>query len=259
MYTQCPDCLTVFSLDAQMLALARGQVVCGHCQAHFDALASLNSQLPPEPFQQLPTPRTGQAPVIELAVYRPRPEQPVAAAHGPTSEDFSQLKFTPQFARAQPPRERRWPWVTMILVLLLLLGVQLAWADRDALIADPTTGGWLRSACATLNCQLPLVRDVRQLRLLARDVQAHPSVNGALLIGATMRNDAAFDQPYPVVVITLSDVNGKRIAMRRLSPAEYLGDTAQLRRGLPAGASTALLLEVKDPGQQAVAFDFGFE
>lgn len=262
MYTQCPDCLTVFSLDAQTLAQAHGQVACGHCRARFDALLSLNGQLPPEPFQQLPpAPRAEHLPLIELAVYRPRAESPavVESTRAPIGEDFTQLKFTPRFARERPPRERRWPWIGLIVLLLLLLGTQIAWAERNALIANPVTGGWLRNVCATLRCELPLVQDVHQLRLLARDVQAHPSVDGALMISATMRNDAAFDQPYPVVVITLSDVGGKRLAMRRLRPTEYLGDGTELRRGLPAGSSTALLLEVKDPGQQAVAFDFSFE
>jgi len=100
---------------------------------------------------------------------------------------------------------------------------------------------------------------VHRLRLLARDVQAHPSVPGALLISATVRNDASFDQPWPVVSVTLSDVDGKRIAMRRLQPAEYLGDSAALERGLAAGGNAALVLEVEDPGNRAVAFEIGFE
>ena len=41
MYTQCPECLSVFSLDAQTLAKAHGHVVCGHCEASFDSLATL--------------------------------------------------------------------------------------------------------------------------------------------------------------------------------------------------------------------------
>jgi hypothetical protein len=103
------------------------------------------------------------------------------------------------------------------------------------------------------------VRGVDKLRLLARDVQTHPTVAGALMISATIRNDAAFTQPWPVVTIRLSDANGKVLAMRRLEPYEYLDDTDQLRHGLAAGASTALIFEVEDPGRQAVAFDLGFE
>lgn len=265
MYAQCPDCLTVFSMDTETLAQARGQVVCGHCQAEFDALDSLSGQLPPEPFQRLPgRMRAGALPRVESAVYRPRPEQPAFAAEpvaAGTGEDFSQLTFSPRFAREarRGGGAPRWPWLVACLILLLLLCAQLAWAKREDLVADATTGPWLRQLCTGLGCELPLVQDTRRLHLLARDVQAHPSVPGALLISATVRNDAAFGQPWPVVVVTLSDVDGKRLAMRRLRPAEYLGDGAAAEHGLPAGGNAALVLEVEDPGNKAVAFEIGFE
>jgi hypothetical protein len=62
-----------------------------------------------------------------------------------------------------------------------------------------------------------------------------------------------------VLTVTLSDAQGQRIAMRRLQPREYLDDITVLQRGLAPGASAALLLEVEDPGDKAVAFEFGFE
>ena len=69
----------------------------------------------------------------------------------------------------------------------------------------------------------------------------------------------AFTQPYPLLTITLSDAQGKRLGMRRLQPREYLDDATILQHGLAPGASAVLLLEVEDPGDKAVAFEFGFE
>lgn len=265
MYAQCPECLTVFSLSTEILAQARGQVVCGHCGTEFDALASLCDQLPPEPFEFL-TPRMPEPPPrLDLAVYRPQPDAPappaVESANEPHREieDFSTLVVAPRFARQPEPGTRRWPWITACLLLLLALGAQIAWAERDALVSDPNVGPMLRQVCNGLGCQLPLVQDTKRLSLLARDVQAHPSVPGALLITASLRNDAAFAQPYPVVDITLSDANGKRLAMRRLRPSEYLGEGAVLQRGIAPGDIAALLLEVEDPDGKAVAFEFAFE
>lgn len=285
MYTQCPECLSVFSLDAHTLAQAHGHVLCGHCGASFDSVATLTDQLPPEPFVELPVNEPAfEPPCVDLVVYHPQPEasavvtvdDPVAPVTAAT-EDFSHLVFAPRFAReprrkrsprqarAQPRRtraasgERHWPWLVACVLLSSLLLAQLAWAERDALIRNSVVGGWLRSGCAVLGCELPLVAAPAQLRLLASNVQAHPSVPHALMISASVRNDADFAQPYPVLTITLSDAQGQRLAMRRLQPEEYLDDGAILRRGLAPGASAVLLLEVEDPGDKAVAFEFGFE
>jgi predicted Zn finger-like uncharacterized protein len=289
MYTQCPECLSVFSLDAQTLAQAHGHVVCGHCDASFDSIATLTGQLPPEPFRELPTnPEAYQPPRIDLVVYRPQPlpsaiidgaiiDEDDASDAATAADDFSQLVFAPRFVRQKVGKEsrrsqkhvrkqrkratgeRHWPWIVAALLLLLALGAQLAWAKRDFLIRDPAIGGWLRTACNTLGCELPLVAAPQQLRLLASNVQAHPSVSGALMISASVRNDAIFAQPFPVLTVTLSDAQGQRLAMRRLQPREYLDDTTILEHGLAPGASAALLLEVEDPGDKAVAFEFGFE
>ncbi|HEV7121895.1 MAG TPA: zinc-ribbon and DUF3426 domain-containing protein [Rhodanobacter sp.] len=284
MYTQCPECLSVFSLDAQTLAQAHGHVVCGHCNASFGSMATLTEQLPPEPFVELSINEPAlEPPVLDLVVYRPQPEplavlpDEFAVAGEPPPGDFSRLVFAPRFAhksrrdrarkaeRAKAPRtragsgERRWPWVIACCLLLTLLLSQLAWAKRDDLIRNPTVGSWLRGSCAVLHCRVPLVAAPDRLRLLASNVQAHSEASNALMISASIRNDATFAQPYPVVTITLADAQGQRLAMRRLQPREYLDDRAILRRGLAPGATSVLLLEVADPGDKAVAFEFGFE
>jgi predicted Zn finger-like uncharacterized protein len=288
MYTQCPECLSVFSLDVQALAQAHGFVICGHCKAGFDSIATLAQHLPPEPFDELAINEPAfKPPTLDLVVYRPKPvvvpvvvveedNAAVESAEG-VQEDFSQLVFAPRFARdagarrpqkktrkniVHPARrsgERHWPWIAACTVFALLLVAQLAWAERDVLIRNRTVGSWLQAGCRSLGCDLPLVSAPQQLHLVASNVQAHPSVKGALMISASVRNDAAFAQPYPVLNVTLSDAGGHHIAMRRLQPEEYLDDQSVLQRGLAPGASAVLLLEVQDPGADAVGFELGFE
>lgn len=279
MYTQCPECLTVYKVEAELLVPACGCLRCSHCGGIFNALGTLAAQLPPEPFTRLAEHALDQdPPLADVAVFRPRLEpatpdtavDPLAVPAGEGAgmetaaalpgEDFSGLTFTPRFARG--PKRRSWrtaAWVAVCVLLVLGLGAQLAWAKRDALVADPTFGPVLQTACTMLGCELPLVADPAQLRLLARDVEQHPSVPDGLLITASVHNDAHYGQPYPVVTIVLSDANGQRLAMRRFQPEDYVGDAAARTRGLPAGATTAMVFEVQDPGQHAVAFAFSFE
>lgn len=44
MYTQCPNCATVFRVTAEVLRAAQGEVRCGVCATSFDALENLSEQ-----------------------------------------------------------------------------------------------------------------------------------------------------------------------------------------------------------------------
>lgn len=282
MYTQCPECLSVFALNATMLGRSRGELLCACCGTRFNALATLAESLPAEPYTRLESHAASASPVmLDELVPRPPPTPTVALAPedlppvdthaGAPREDFSQLVFTP---RPKPARHRRKPpsyrhlrrpsphrgwWAAACVILLLLLGGQVAWAERDFLITQPTTGHWLRAGCAALHCALPLVAAPARLQVVDSNVQGYPGTPHALLISARIRNTAAFAQPYPVLAVTLSDADGKRLAMRRLRPREYQDDAQALLRGLGPGESSVLMLEVADPGDRAVEFELGFE
>ena len=85
--------------------MAHGHVICGHCEASFDSLATLAEQLPPEPFVELPINEPSlQPPRLDLVVYRPRPRslaviELAAATEDDVTDDFSRLVFAPRFAR----------------------------------------------------------------------------------------------------------------------------------------------------------------
>ncbi|MBU6415825.1 MAG: zinc-ribbon domain-containing protein [Xanthomonadaceae bacterium] len=162
-----------------------------------------------------------------------------------------------------PPRRgiRRgdWLWATGCVVLALALAAQIAWASRVALVRDPATQVQALRVCARLDCRLPPIRDTAKLELLSRDIRPDPDAAGALAITATFRNNAPYRQPWPIVVVDLTDLDNNVVAMRRFRPAEYMPDAARRAAGIAAGTTAAVAFEVADPGKRAVSFHFGFE
>jgi len=264
MYTQCPECLTIFKLSGAELAATLGSVRCGHCSAIFDALRTLTDQLPPEPIGTLDThPAQVAPPQLGLPVFRPNPAQNQGTLLFDPDERpraIERAAATPSFTRQRRVRARRSGlWVAGSVALLLMLGGQIAWAERALWLDDARVRAWVEPACAKLGCRLPPRHDAGALELLSRDIRPHPSVPGALIISASVRNDADFAQAFPVVEITLSDLDETRIAMRRFQPREYVSDPRAIAQGLAPGATTALVFEVADPGKNAVAFEFKFD
>jgi predicted Zn finger-like uncharacterized protein len=263
MYTQCPECLTIYKVSAATLAEGHGSARCGHCAAVFDMLRTLTEQLPTEPFERLDGQATTDAPPqLSVPALRPTPSQQQTLLFDPDDRrrGTSHRPQTPAFAHARRARQRtrNWPWSVGAIALLLSLLAQLGYAERAPLLDDARVRPLLDRACAEIGCHLPMRHDPARLQLLSRDIRPHPSVPNALIISATLRNDADFAQAFPAVEITLSDLDENRVAMRRFQPLEYLGDSRNLVSGMAPGATAALVFEVADPGKNAVAFEFKF-
>jgi len=261
MYTQCPECLTIFKLSSVELAATLGSVRCGHCSAVFDALRTLTEQLPPEPIGTLEAHPTEIAPPqLGLPVFRPNPGQGAMLFDPDDRPRAPERPVTPAFTRRRRAHVRNsGAWIAGSALLLLTLAGEIAWAERAMWLDDARVRAWIDPACAKLGCTLPARHDAGALELLSRDIRPHPSVPGALIISATVRNDADFAQAFPTVEITLSDLDETRIAMRRFRPRDYVSDPRTIAAGLAPGASSALVFEVADPGKNAVAFEFKFD
>ena len=169
---------------------------------------------------------------------------------------------TPSFAvprSAAAPVRRDWRWPAAVAALSLLLVLQLLLAQRDRLAADARWRPTVSALCTVLRCTLPPWREPAAFTMLGRDVRAHPSAPGALLIDASFRNDARWPQPWPRVLLTLSNVDGRIVGARAFSAREYLGnDAVASQRELAPGQTAAIRLAVVEPAPDIVAFSFDF-
>jgi len=357
MYTQCPECQTVFRISDEQLAAAGGKVRCGRCMNVFPALehqvadpsermqrkapARHGKEQPraapatPEPTERTGTSLSEASSHAEKQIEDPRPDQgasdTTAAERAVQSiretgkagtnlppdlpflsepeEATERKQATLSFAETQsakpeePPRAEEFEadtslppnlstadhlqtdetpaeeplptalrppqrkgsgllavlfWSLASLLMLAVLASQYGYYQRYELAKNPTVRPWLERMCTYIECRLPPRRDTAAFSLTSRDVRYHPEYADALLISGTFINGAAFPQPYPTVEVLLKDVNGDAVAGRRFAPEQYLKAPSATGKLLPTGTEAQLILEVSDPGNQAVSFEFNF-
>jgi predicted Zn finger-like uncharacterized protein len=153
---------------------------------------------------------------------------------------------------------RAWGAVAASLLLVALLVMQYGYAERHRLAALPQLRPALEFVCQTLGCDLPVRHDVGQVEILERQVRDHPRVEDALLINVSFVNKADFVQAFPLFEVSFSDVSGTPVAVGRFTPDEYLPESRRGSKYMQPGEHAQLMLEVIDPGERAVSFQFEF-
>lgn len=169
------------------------------------------------------------------------------------------MSRTPSFAlRDRPVAPRRRGEVVASIALVLLLAGQLFLAERATLAARAQWRPLVAAACDAIGCSLPPWREPAAFVMLARDVIAVPQRPGVLRVQASFRNDARWAQPWPALVLTLSDADNRTLGTRRFEPRDYLGDAPAASLLVP-GQASQLAFDIVEPAPNVVAFDFRFD
>lgn len=282
MYTFCPNCQTIFRLSTRHLSGAGGYTRCGECRLVYRAVDYLFEDLVStrEAQDQRRQSRVDQAeaeaqePVFEdqadAEVPEPVFEEQAASveAQVPGVEDQAASAGDDPLPRPLPVHTGDWARrdLTMrdafsgvaIIFLAVVLAAQWVFFNRAELARDRNWRPYLVEFCKHMQCSLPQQVDLSQIELVNRDVRQHPSVDEALLVIATLSNQADFTQPYPVLEVSFTDPGGNPVAMRRFRPQEYVDDAFAIGDGMPPGEPVSIMLEIQDPGESAVSYQFGF-
>ena len=169
------------------------------------------------------------------------------------------MSRTPSFALNDAPVavRRRGEWWLLALLTLGLAG-QLFFGERATLAANAQLRPVVETACDAIGCSLPPWREPTAFTMLARDVIAVPERPGVLRVQASFRNDARWAQPWPALILTLSDADNRTLGTRRFLPQDYLGD-APSSTLLAPGQASQLAFDIIEPAPNVVAFDFRFD
>lgn len=160
-------------------------------------------------------------------------------------------------ARIQPPKSpRTLPWVVGCGLMVLLMGVQVAFLNRAAIAQSyPETRPWLESACRYLDCRVPWPANVSQIDLEVHQFRQVANRNNQFLLQATLANRANAAQPHPWIEVTLTDNLGSVVTRRALAPADYIGRAIAATELFTAGEELPIELTLESAKPNATGYE----
>lgn len=210
----------------------------------------------------------GPMPVFEAQAAEPKAEKPVIeykpatpptagwGARQATATSTGWIPRRPPPAPVVKPAKKSkpgWLWVLIVLVLLLALAAQLVYYMRDRLAANyPDLRPQLAQACEALGCTLSLPRDTRQVLILGSDLQTESG--GNLSLEVTLANRASHAMAWPVLELTLTDVEDQPLARRMFAPSEYLPAGGMEAAGIQARSEVPVDLQLQSKGIRAAGY-----
>ncbi len=289
MQTQCPHCDTNFRVTEAQVQAADGFVRCGVCSEVFNAIEVAGQHKHQESLldevltKESPAEEEPATVAVENENIETLPDdEPVnvnenTAADEPGKDAFDFFneesneslqhvvpdKFRDSYSSQTPSTASTVLWSTGILLLTATLIIEYIWFNRDQLNKLPELQIVINTLCQQVKCKNVSIRDPANIELISRNVFSHPNEKGALMVNVTMKNNATFAQPYPVMQIDFSDIRGGSVAARRFWPKDYLA--ANYQQGntgkpylLQPDSSASITLEIQDPGKQAMTYEFNF-
>jgi len=251
--TTCPGCGSIYRITSEHLESARGQVQCSECNEVFNALLTLENYT-----GNLADSIYKDSPLNHHTVNRKASGQIEKPAKTSipleTSVSLKQAMYGSDYDAQSPLKPLL--WLAGILILLIVAIIQAVYYQRYKLISTPHYQQQILNLCQLLPCDESRFSSLSQIKLLERNIFTHPTRANALMVSGSFVNDASFSQAIPGLMISLSDTRGKFIAHRLFKPEEYLDDKSLKR--LQPGVAVQFRLEIHDPGNDALAYEFEF-
>ena len=178
-------------------------------------------------------------------------EQPEADAGPPGA--LNSYRWRPQPQANSPAM--RWVYALLCLFGFIGLAAQAVYFFRDNIAARvPQMAPSLVTACSYLDCRLQPPKRGESLGFVGTDLAADPAHKGLLIFTATLRNSGATAVAYPHLVLSLDGLGGEMVVRRVFTPAEFAPATANLARGLEAGAEIEVKLYLDASQTNVVGF-----
>ncbi len=250
MQTECPNCQTLFRVTEAQLDTAKGMVRCGFCKHVFNA-RTVNDNQP----DNLEGGHQDNLQNVALVAEN-------ALEHDAlSSDDYNETAANEVIGKSPTGHystAATVAWSLAILVLIVSLVAEYIWFNQPELLQDQRLKPLVAKLCTLTECAHLQKRDPTLVEMISRNVYTHPNEENALMISTTLVNHASYAQPYPDVQIDFSNVRGELVASRRFLPEEYLQPDDENAELFQSGTPVAFGLEIRDPGREAITYEFSF-
>ena len=255
MQTECPHCHTIFRLHEADLEPANGQVRCGHCLAIFvaDILDNTNDY-------DVSTETNEHDTVADIKVTEQSPDD----AFSINDEQAIADVIPPELRAETRNKKSKFGFIgNTLLTIAILISIaagfaQYAYYSRATLIKITVLSPLFENVCSLANCSLPEVKDTKLFLLSSKNIFTHPNVDNGLMISATIINQATFTQAFPIIELRFANVRGETIAARRFTASEYLNIPENQVSKIQPDTPVSFTLEIKDPGDELISYEFDF-
>lgn len=149
-------------------------------------------------------------------------------------------------------------WAALSALLCLLFAIQYLAFNFNELARTPEWRGFYTTVCGAFGCQLPSPSDVNRLHGANLVVRKHPTFSNALVVDVLLVNKASYQQPFPILELGFTNLQGTAIASRQFFPDEYLKGDLTGQGTMPINQPVHISLEILDPGEDAVNYTVRF-
>jgi predicted Zn finger-like uncharacterized protein len=159
-------------------------------------------------------------------------------------------------------KESRWLRSTLLFLSVLLLGGLLAaqylWQRMEIYSQLAQLRPLYELTCSYVGCELPDFTDIDSIRSENLTVQTHPNVANGLMVNTIIRNNSAFEQAFPIMILSFNSADNTVIALREFSSDEYLDPALRAVQAMPVRTPVQIELAILDPGPEAVNYTLAF-
>jgi predicted Zn finger-like uncharacterized protein len=254
--TNCPACQTQFIVTEDQLNQHNGKVRCGHCLHVFNArdeLVELNIQTKANltSVAEIDATEEAIAPVAEIINMHVASTLDADDIVNKSLIKDSQDSYFNDTDNKSTTKNFIPTWLIGLfsLVLLIMAITQSVYFLRtDIASYYPNTKTYLVQVCKKIGCRIDLPKKIDLIVIDDSDMQEDADHVGLIHLSSTLINQASFNQAYPNIELTLTDIEDTPKLRRIFKPNEYLPDHADIAKGLAAGEEVKVKLSITAQG-----------